>query len=352
MPETITEEQYQAIRADKDADPVLAGFVGFGCSFGGKWFGGYARNKGGTNYAAQSKRSLLKDMATLGGAEIFCGDYKQVPIPPGAVVYADPPYDNTTGYNNEKFNSTEFWQAMRLLADTGHTVYISEQTAPPDFVCVWEKPFTRTLDRNKGNQFKVTEKLFTYISPIWRQTMIPFPNKKYSVIYADPPWSYQDKRCNGNAADHYPTMRIEDICSLPVQDLAADNCVLFLWATYPMLKEALKVIEAWGFKYKSIGFQWVKQNRSGNGYFFGLGRWTRGNTEPCLIAVKGKPHRASNSVSQLIFAPLRAHSQKPDITRDKIRELMGGDHSYIELFARNTTPGWDVWGNEVNKYGN
>lgn len=73
------------------------------------------------------------------------------------------------GYNNEKFNSTEFWQAMRLLADTGHTVYISEQTAPPDFVCVWEKPFTRTLDRNKGNQFKVTEKLFTYISPIWRR---------------------------------------------------------------------------------------------------------------------------------------------------------------------------------------
>lgn len=102
-------------------------------------------------------------------AQIFCGDYKQVPIPPGAVIYADPPYDNTTGYNNEKFNSTEFWQAMRLLADTGHTVYISEQTAPPDFVCVWEKPFTRTLDRNKGNQFKVTEKLFTYISPIWRR---------------------------------------------------------------------------------------------------------------------------------------------------------------------------------------
>ena len=180
------------------------------------------------------------------------------------------------------------------------------------------------------------------------ERVIPFPNKKYSVIYADPPWSYKDKRCNGNAADHYPTMCIEDICSLPVQDLSADNCVLFLWATYPMLKEAVKVIEAWGFKYKSIGFQWVKQNRSGNGYFFGLGRWTRGNTEPCLIAVKGKPHRASNSVSQLIFAPLRAHSQKPDITRDKIKELMGEDHSYIELFARNKTPGWDVWGNEVD----
>lgn len=180
--------------------------------------------------------------------------------------------------------------------------------------------------------------------------MIPFPDGKYSVIYADPPWRYQDKKCNGNAADHYPTMSIEDICNLPVKDIAADDCVLFLWTTYPMLKEAMKVIEAWGFKYKSIGFQWVKLNRSGKGYFFGLGRWTRGNTEPCLIAVKGKPHRESNSVSQLIFAPLREHSQKPDTTREKIVELMGESHSFIELFARNSTPGWDVWGNEVAKY--
>ena len=98
--------------------------------------------------------------------------------------------------------------------------------------------------------------------------MIPFPNGKYSVIYADPPWRYSDRKCNGNAEDHYPTMKLEDICNLPVKDLAADNCVLFLWATYPMLKEALQVIEAWGFKYKSIGFQWVKLNRSGKGYFF------------------------------------------------------------------------------------
>lgn len=180
--------------------------------------------------------------------------------------------------------------------------------------------------------------------------MIPFQNKKYSVIYADPPWRYNDKGCKGNAEDHYQTMRIEDICSMPVQDIAADNCVLFLWATYPMIKEALRVIEAWGFKYKSIGFQWIKQNRSGNGYFLGLGNWTMGNTEPCLIAVKGKPKRVSNGVSQLIFAPLREHSRKPDIVRDKIRELMGVEQSYIELFARSTTPGWDVWGNETNKY--
>lgn len=97
--------------------------------------------------------------------------------------------------------------------------------------------------------------------------MIPFPNKKYSVIYADPPWSYRDKGCSGNAADHYQTMTIEDICNLPVQDLAADNCVLFLWATYPMIKEALKVIEAWGFKYKTIGFQWVKKTEAETVFF-------------------------------------------------------------------------------------
>lgn len=128
--------------------------------------------------------------------------------------------------------------------------------------------------------------------------------------------------------------------------IAADNCVLFLWTTYPMLKEAIKVIEAWGFTYKSIAFQWVKQNRSGNGFFFGLGRWTRGNTEPCLIAVKGKPKRISAGVSQLVFSPLRKHSQKPDEVRDRIVELMG-DVPRIELFARNTAAGWDSWGNEV-----
>lgn len=180
--------------------------------------------------------------------------------------------------------------------------------------------------------------------------MIPFPNKKYSIIYADPPWSYSDKGCNGNAESHYPVMKVADICKLPVGSagggIAADNCVLFLWTTYPMLKEAMKVIEAWGFTYKSIAFQWVKQNRSGNGFFFGLGRWTRGNTEPCLIAVKGKPQRISASVSQLVFSPLRKHSQKPDEVRDRIVKLMG-DVPRIELFARSTAPGWDSWGNEA-----
>ncbi len=179
------------------------------------------------------------------------------------------------------------------------------------------------------------------------ENIIPFPNKKYDIIYADPPWRYSDRGCNGNAYRHYDTMRTKDICSLSVNDIASENCVLFMWATYPMIEDALKVIRAWGFTYKSIAFQWIKQNRSGKGYFFGLGRWTRGNTEPCLLAVKGKPKRISSSVGQLIISPLRRHSQKPDITRDKIIALMG-DLPRIELFARESVVGWDSWGNEIS----
>ena len=102
---------------------------------------------------------------------------------------------------------------------------------------------------------------------------IPFPQKEYNVIYADPPWRYSDRGCNGNAEDHYPTMSFADMRRLPVNSIAAKDCVLFMWATYPMMREALFLMDAWGFTYKSIAFQWVKQNRSGNGYFFGLGRW-------------------------------------------------------------------------------
>lgn len=171
-------------------------------------------------------------------------------------------------------------------------------------------------------------------------------DKKYSIIYADPPWSYKDKKCNGNCESHYKAMSLKDILTLPIGSIADKDCVLFLWGAYPMLQEALKTVDAWGFTYKTIGFQWIKQNKSGKGFFFGLGRWTRGNTELCLIATKGKPKRQSAAVSQLVFSPLRRHSQKPDIVRDKIVELMG-DLPKIELFARQQVEGWDCWGNEV-----
>jgi DNA adenine methylase len=161
LPEHISEEEYRYIRLHKDEDKVLTGFVGFGCSFGGKWFGGYARNKTGTNYALQSKKSLLKDMESLMSATFLCKDYRNVELPAGCVVYADPPYNGTTGYGKTKFDSDVFWQYMREISKK-HIVFISEQNAPSDFISIWEKPFTRTLDVNKNNQFKVTEKLFIH----------------------------------------------------------------------------------------------------------------------------------------------------------------------------------------------
>lgn len=175
------------------------------------------------------------------------------------------------------------------------------------------------------------------------------PVKKYDVIYADPPWRYQDKKCNGACALHYDTMKIQDIKDLPVKELAAKDCVIFMWITYPMLKEGIELMEAWGFKYKTIGFQWIKLNKKNKEKFFGLGRWTRGNTEACFIGVRGKPSRKSNSVSQIIEEVIGPHSQKPEVVRDKIRELMGTELNYIELFARQHSEGWDCWGNEVGK---
>jgi len=165
-------------------------------------------------------------------------------------------------------------------------------------------------------------------------------------VYADPPWRYDNKGGQGVAENHYPTMSIEDICALPVAELAAKDSALFLWATFPMLPEALRVISAWGFKYKSVAFVWLKQNRKAKSWFFGLGFWTRGNAEICLLATRGKPKRKDNTIHQFIISPIEQHSKKPDEARDKIVRLMG-DLPRVELFARQATSGWDVWGNEV-----
>lgn len=173
-------------------------------------------------------------------------------------------------------------------------------------------------------------------------------DKKYQIIYADPPWKYNDRKCNGACENHYQTMKIDDICKLPINQISDKDCVLFLWTTYPMLQEAMQLIKLWGFTYKTIGFQWLKLNKKGKGYFFGLGRWTRGNTEPCLIAVKGKPykHVISKCISQLVEFPIGKHSEKPPITRNKIVDLLG-DLPRIELFARQQVDGWDCWGDQI-----
>jgi N6-adenosine-specific RNA methylase IME4 len=174
---------------------------------------------------------------------------------------------------------------------------------------------------------------------------IPFPNKKYNIIYADPPWSYQPMM-NSSAKDHYSTMTINDICALPVSTIAADDCILFLWVTYPKLNEFMKVLDAWGFEFKSVAFTWVKKNKNKDSFFFGLGRWTRANPEICILATKGSIKRMSAGVANLQVFPVEKHSKKPDKFRDLISELVG-DLPRIELFARKTVDGWDAWGNEV-----
>lgn len=170
--------------------------------------------------------------------------------------------------------------------------------------------------------------------------------KKYNIIYADPPWSYFSGKVQGAAKNHYNTMADDEIYQLPVGELADEDCMLFLWATFPKLPEALETIKAWGFKYKTVAFVWIKKNKVSDTLFFGLGRWTRGNAEVCLLAIKGKPKRISAKVFQIIISPLQRHSQKPEEARVRIVELMG-NLPKIELFAREKAEGWDVWGNEV-----
>jgi N6-adenosine-specific RNA methylase IME4 len=171
---------------------------------------------------------------------------------------------------------------------------------------------------------------------------------RYNIVYADPPWSYKDKALSGNrgACCKYDVMDTSDISKLPIGDIAAKDSVLFMWVTMPKLNECFGLIESWGFQYKTCAFTWVKRNRKSPGYFWGMGRWTRANAELCLLATKGKPKVMSHSVHSIIDTPIEGHSKKPDVVRDKIVELCG-DLPRIELFARQSTPGWTVFGNEV-----
>ena len=173
-----------------------------------------------------------------------------------------------------------------------------------------------------------------------------FPNKKYSIIYADPAWKYDDLRMiNSSVIDHYDVMDNEELKKLPVNDIADDNCILFLWCTMPKLNEVFDLITSWGFEYKTVAFSWVKTNKNINTYFMGQGRWTRANVELCLLCTKGKPKKISNSVRQLVVSPFTKHSQKPNEVRNRIIQLCG-DLPRIELFARTKIHGWDVWGND------
>ena len=178
--------------------------------------------------------------------------------------------------------------------------------------------------------------------------------KKYAILYVDPPWRYNKRNkfgtsFGGGVAAHYPTMSMAEIQKLPIERLAAKNCALFLWVTFPYLNEQIKLFDCWGFKYKTLGFSWLKTNSRDGRPFFGVGYYAKSNCEVCLLGVKGSLKPISNRVSSCIIASRRDHSRKPDIVRDKIVELFG-DLPRIELFARQSFEGWDCWGNETDKY--
>jgi N6-adenosine-specific RNA methylase IME4 len=182
--------------------------------------------------------------------------------------------------------------------------------------------------------------------------MINFPKKKYKIIYADPPWTFTfwSEKAQRKVSNHYQLMTANEIYNLPVSKISEENCILFLWVTYPNLLEGLETIKRWGFTYKTCGFSWIKKNKIKDSLFWGMGYYTRSNNEICLLATKGKPKRISSKVHQVVIDKIREHSRKPDCIRDRIVELCG-DVSRIELFARQdfTHKGWDHWGNELNE---
>lgn len=174
--------------------------------------------------------------------------------------------------------------------------------------------------------------------------------RKYKIVYADPPWQFNNKNTGGGmksgASHKYNIMSVEDICSLRVDLIAGDNCVLFMWYVGAMPGAALRVISTWGFKLKTMsGFTWVKTTKNKK-LFFGMGFWTRQCSEQCLIAVKGKPKRIVRNMRNVVFTGYDGHNVKPDIFRKKIVELMG-DIPRIELFARQRVSGWDAFGDQI-----
>lgn len=192
---------------------------------------------------------------------------------------------------------------------------------------------------------------------------IPTIDGGYKIIYADPPWhwkTYSKKGEGRSAKNHYDVMDLKALKALPIQDIAAQDSVLLMWAIDPMLKEALDVVEEWGFTYKTVGFYWAKlrktvsvevgANLNDKPWHFGTGYYTRANPEMCLLARRGKGvPRQSRSVRKLVVEPVREHSRKPDRIRGDIVDLFG-DVPRLELFARSQSPGWSAWGNQTEKF--
>jgi len=178
---------------------------------------------------------------------------------------------------------------------------------------------------------------------------------KYATIYADPPWYFKNYSAKGTgraAISHYDVLSLEDLKRFPIHDYVAKDCVLFLWVTDPMLPQGLELMQAWGFQFKTVAFNWVKTNKDGlekkvgdDPFFTGLGYWTRANPELCLLGTRGRPKRKAKDVRRLVVSERQEHSRKPVEVYERIERLVDGP--YLELFARETRSGWCALGNET-----
>lgn len=185
---------------------------------------------------------------------------------------------------------------------------------------------------------------------VYRQFESLRPAGGFRAILADPPWRFELRSDKGEAKSaqaQYACMSVGEIMTLPVEALAARNAALFLWATFPLLPEALQTMRAWGFEYKT-GAAWAKQSKTGRKLAFGTGYLFRSAAELLLVGTRGDPQATSRSVRNLILAPVREHSRKPDQAHDMVEQLFAGP--YVELFARQRRPGWQSWGNETEKF--
>lgn len=180
----------------------------------------------------------------------------------------------------------------------------------------------------------------------------PRPMGGFAVILADPPWGFLT-RTRGHQTphrtkgDHYVTMTHEELQRLPVKAMAAKDCALFMWVVDSHLDQGIALGKAWGFTFKTRVLTWRKTTADGTRSRMGMGYWTRKETELCLLFTRGAPARKSMGVREVIDAPRREHSRKPDEQYARIQALVRGP--YLELFARQTWPGWTSWGNEVGK---
>lgn len=179
--------------------------------------------------------------------------------------------------------------------------------------------------------------------------------QKFGAIYADPPWYFRNFSAKGTgraAVSHYDVLSLSNLKQIPVADYAAKDCALFLWAIDPMLPQALELMGAWGFQFKTVAFNWVKANKGGmektvseDPFFTGLGYWTRANPELCLLGTRGKPRRLAKDVRRLVVSERREHSRKPDVVYSRIERLVAGP--YLEMFAREQRTGWQSLGDQI-----